>query len=55
MVKVGGKKKGGKKPKAKNTNVQVEEAFNIDFAIINKFGFLKVSPPMGPTDLETKV
>ena len=33
----------------------VKEAFNIDISIINKFGFLKVSPPLGPGDLEGKI
>lgn len=33
----------------------MEEAFNIDFAIINKFAFLKISPPLGPTDLDSKI
>lgn len=47
MLKVGGGKKNkGKKMKQKES--VTEEAFNIDFAIINKFGFLKVSPPMSP-------
>lgn len=33
----------------------VEHAFNIDIAVINKFGFLKVSPPLGTEDLEQKI
>jgi len=51
---VGGKNKKnkGKKPKK---DVIVEEAFSIDFTVINKFGFLKVSPPLGPTDLDHKI
>lgn len=55
MIKVGGGKKGKGSKKNKQKDVVVEEAFNIDFAIINKFGFLKVSPPMGPSDLDSKI
>jgi hypothetical protein len=55
MMVVGGKKKGkgGKKIKSKDTIV--EEAFNIDIAIITKFSLVNVSPPMGPTDLDKKI
>jgi hypothetical protein len=54
MVKVGLRKaKGGKKIKQKDTIV--EEAFNIDIAIITKFSLVNVSPPMGPTDLDKKI
>lgn len=53
MLKVGGKKKGKgpKKVKASET----EEAFKIDILAINKFGFLKVSPPLDKESLDTKI
>ena len=52
-VQIGGKKKNkGKKPKEK---AQVEEAFNIDVTVINKFAFLKANPPIGAEDLEEKI
>lgn len=55
MVRVGGKKKGKaqKKPKAKD--FEVEEAFKIDITVINKFGFLKVSPPLDKDSLDSKI
>ena len=52
----GGKKKKGKK--AKNQNQQkneAPEAFNIDFAVIGKFGLAKVSPPISPDELDGKI
>mmetsp|Transcript_8493 Transcript_8493/g.6035 ORF Transcript_8493/g.6035 Transcript_8493/m.6035 type:complete len:90 (+) Transcript_8493:1425-1694(+) len=48
----GGKKRKGKKPKAKDVT---EDVFNIDVMIVQKFGFLKVSPPIAPEDLEEKI
>jgi len=33
----------------------MEEAFSIDVTVINKFAFLKASPPVGADDLEEKV
>lgn len=48
----GGKKRKGKKPKAKDVS---EDVFHIDVMIVQKFGFLKVSPPIAPEDLEEKV
>lgn len=51
---VGGKKKGKKQKKVKE-GTNEKELFNIDVTIINKFGFLKVSPPLGPNDLANKV
>jgi hypothetical protein len=54
MVVVGGKKKGGKKPK-KEKDVVTVEVFNIDFTVINKFAFLKVSPPLAPIELDAKI
>mmetsp|Transcript_11214 Transcript_11214/g.11278 ORF Transcript_11214/g.11278 Transcript_11214/m.11278 type:complete len:266 (-) Transcript_11214:108-905(-) len=47
-----GKKKGGKKQKH---NVVVTEVFNLDIQVINKFSFLKVSPPLDPSELEEKI
>jgi hypothetical protein len=35
--------------------VVVLEVFNIDISFINKFGFLKISPPLGKDDLEAKI
>jgi len=54
----GGKGKKGKKGK---NNQQKSEAsasqasFNIDFAAINKFGLIRVSPPTAPDQLESKI
>jgi hypothetical protein len=53
MIQIGGKKKGKGKKVKKDT--QVEEAFNIDFSVINKFAFLKVNVPLGPEDLDDKI
>ena len=55
LVKVGGKKKGGKVKKVKDNAYRVEEAFNIDITVINKFGFLKVSPPLDKENLDAKI
>lgn len=33
----------------------MEEAFNIDVTVINKFAFLKANPPIGAVDLEEKI
>lgn len=52
MMQFGGKKK---KQQRKQKDVVVEEAFKIDFTVINKLSFLKISPPLGPTDLDAKV
>lgn len=52
MLQIGRKKKGGEK---KKKTVMVQEAFNIDINTINKFGFLKVSPPLGAESLEDKL
>lgn len=51
---VGGKKKGKGPRKAKQAS-EVEEAFKIDITVINKFGFLKVSPPLDKDNLESKI
>ena len=52
---VGGK--GGKKGKKQNKSKQAEgpKSFNIDFAVINKFGLVQVSPPLAPADLDHKI
>jgi hypothetical protein len=53
MLQIGGKKKNkGKKAKKESL---VEEAFNIDFSVINKFAFLKVNVPLGPEELDNKI
>ena len=52
MIVVGGKKK---KQNKKKKDVVVENVFSIDIAVINKFGFLKISPPLGPNDLDSKI
>jgi hypothetical protein len=51
-MQIGRKKKGGEK---KKKTVMVQEAFNIDINTINKFGFLKVSPPLGAESLDDKI
>lgn len=33
----------------------MHEVFNIDISVINKFGFLKVSPPLSGEDLDVKI
>ncbi len=55
MVQIGGKKKGGKKPKKQAKEEQAEEVFNIDITFINLFGFLKVSPPLNKESLDAKI
>ena len=49
--------KGGKKGKKQNKPKQSEgpKSFNIDFAVINKFGLVQVSPPLAPEDLDHKI
>lgn len=49
----GGKGKKGKKPK--QPQAKQETAFNIDFAAINKFSLVQVSPPIKPEDLDHKI
>lgn len=54
MKTVGGnKKKQGKKPKKEQ--VEYEDAFNFDIITIQKFGLLRVSPPIGPEELDAKI
>jgi len=55
LMKVGDRNKG-KKPKVnKKKDFDVEEAFNIDITTINKFSFLKISPPLNKETLEAKL
>ena len=54
MVVVGGGKKGAKKQKKKEKQFEIEVPFNIDITMINKFGFLKISPPLNKESLDTK-
>lgn len=50
----GGRKKGGKKPKVKEPE-GVKDEFEIDITLINKFGFLKISPPLNKESLDGKI
>jgi hypothetical protein len=54
LIQVGRQKKG-KKPKKDKQNVIVTDVFDIDISVINKFGFLKVSPPLSGEDLDVKI
>lgn len=54
LMVVGGKKKGGKKPKAAK-ETEANEEFQIDITLINKFGFLKISPPLNKESLDSKI
>jgi len=54
LIKVGGKNKAKKEKKPKAKEFEVEEAFKIDITVINKFGFLKVSPPLDKESLDSK-
>lgn len=47
----GGKKNKGKKQK----EVQYEDIFNFDIVLIQKFGFIGISPPMNAGDLDKKI
>ena len=47
--------KGGKKGKKQNKQKEATKTFNIDFAVINKFGLVQVSPPLSPEDLDHKI
>lgn len=55
LIQIGGRKKGGKKPKASKPEEPVDVFSNIDISILNLFGFLKVSPPMNKDALEAKI
>lgn len=50
----GGKGKKGKK-QTKQPKAETSKTFNIDFAVINKFGLVQVSPPLSPEDLDDKL
>ena len=52
MVQVGGKKKKGKKQK---NIIEVEDAFNIDFVVVQKFSRVSVNPPVVPEDLDDRI
>ncbi len=54
-VRVGGKPKGGPKPKKAKVYEQEDLFSNIDISLLNLFGFLKVSPPMEKEHLEPKI
>lgn len=51
----GGKGKKGKKPKAQAKPAGESKSFNVDFAVINKFGLVQVSPPLEPAQLDNKL
>ena len=55
MLIVGGGGKGKKGKKNKQQKVEQAQTFNIDFAVINMFGIVGVSPPIAPTDLDPKI
>lgn len=48
------KKGKGKKPKQQKESTETK-AFNVDFAVINKFGLVQVSPPISAESLESKI
>ena len=52
MVQIGGKKKKGKKQK---NVIEVEDAFNIDFVVVQKFSRVSVNPPVVPEDLDDRI
>lgn len=52
MVQIGGKKKKGKKQK---NVIEVEDAFNIDFVVVQKFSRVNVNPPVVPEDLDDRI
>lgn len=49
------KKNKGKKAKPQQSKQADAKTFNIDFVMISKFGLVKVSPPLKPEDLDTKI
>lgn len=57
LIQIGGRKKGGKKPKVKQiAEDNYDDVFsNIDISLLNLFGFLKVSPPLDKTQLDSKI
>jgi hypothetical protein len=55
ITKIGGGKNNKKGKKPKDHQTADKGGFNIDFAVINKFGLVMVSPPVQPSDLEGKI
>lgn len=55
LIQVGGKKKGGKKPKVRAVEEDEDVFSNIDISLLNLFGFLKISPPMEKDQLDPKI
>lgn len=55
MIQIGGKKKGKKDKKEKAKLYETEDPFKIDIALIQEFGFLKVSPPLNKETLDSKI
>lgn len=55
MIKIGGGKKGGKKPKIRAAEEQEDYFQNLDINLLKEFGFLKVSPPTEKAHLEPKL
>lgn len=53
MVRVGGGKKKGKKPKMQDVAQEFE--FNVDIVVIKKFGLIQVSPPVNVDELDSKI
>jgi hypothetical protein len=49
---VGGKGKKDKNKKPNNQGWKIEEHFLIDFAVINKFNIVLLSPPISAKDLD---
>lgn len=48
-------KKKGKGKKQQQKQADSSKVFNIDFAVINKFGLVQVSPPLSAEDLDSKI
>lgn len=55
MLVVGGGGKGKKGRKQRQPKAEGAEGLNIDFAVINKFGLVGVSPPIAAEDLDAKI
>lgn len=54
-IRVGGGKKGGKKPKVRAAEEQEDVFQTIDISLLQLFGFLKVSPPTDKGQLDGKI
>lgn len=52
MVRIGGGKKKGKKPKQQAVE---EYEFNVDIMVIQKFGLIQISPPINLDEIDSKV